>query len=161
MRVDFGANPAGSSGFRCPPESDVTFEDEEEDDVKAIQRLCDLTERIEKARDANQFRVAMELMREQLGLFETRATLSEEERKVMEPLIQTVLGDIEEMRGKARREGEKEESKEKNAGGFTAAALPQTKTTTTTTTTKTTPVPKAEEARSNTCLLYTSPSPRD
>ena len=52
MRVDFGANPAGSSGFRCPPESDgVTFEDEEEDDdVKAIQRLCDLTERIEKAR---------------------------------------------------------------------------------------------------------------
>ena len=95
MRVDFGANPAGSSGFkRCPPESDVTNigEEEEEDDVKAIQRLCDLTERIEKARDANQFRVAMELMREQLGLFETRATLSEEERKVMEPLIQTVLG---------------------------------------------------------------------
>ena len=118
MRVD-GA-PAGSSGRR-PPKSDKI--EEEEDDVKAIQRLCDLTERIEKARDANQFRVAMELMREQLGLFETRATLSEEERKVMEPLIQTVLGDIEEMRGKARREGEKEESKEKNAGG-TAAALP-------------------------------------
>ena len=152
MRVDDGANPAfgWSSGRRGPPESDVTpieEEEEDDDDVKAIQRLCDLTERIEKARDANQFRVAMELMREQLGLFETRATLSEEERKMMEPLIQTVLGDIEEMRGKARREGEKEESKEKNAGGFTAAALPQTKTTT-----KTTPVPKAEEARSNTLV---------
>ena len=154
MRVDDdGANPAfgWSSGRRGPPESDVApieeEEEEDDDDVKAIQRLCDLTERIEKARDANQFRVAMELMREQLGLFETRATLSEEERKMMEPLIQTVLGDIEEVRGKARREGEKEESKEKNAGGFTAAALPQTKTTT-----KTTPVPKAEEARSNTLV---------
>ena len=121
---DDGANPAfgWSSGRRGPPESDGApieeEEEEEDDDVKAIQRLCDLTERIEKARDANQFRVAMELMREQLGLFETRATLSEEERKMMEPLIQTVLGDIEEMRGKARREGEKEESKEKKCRRF-------------------------------------------
>ena len=67
----------------------------------------------------------------------------------MEPLIGTVLGDIE-------REGRREEGEKKNRrrkiGGFTAAALPQTKTTTTTTTTKTTPVPKAEEARSNTLV---------
>jgi len=111
----------------------------------AIQRLCDLSDQIDAARDANRFRQAVELMLEQVRLFKIQATLSEDEKEAMEPLIQSALEEIEEMRGKVQREEEvkEEASKRKEndtrdvvrttaSGGADAGAPPQTTTIQTT-----------------------------
>merc|ERR1712216_541494 len=104
----------------------------------AIQRLCDLSDQIDAARDANRFRQAVELMLEQVRLFKIQATLSEDEKEAMEPLIQSALEEIEEMRGKVRREEEvkEEASKRKEndtrdpaSGGADAGAPPPQTTT--------------------------------
>ena len=105
----------------------------------AIQRLCDLSDQIDAARDANRFRQAVELMLEQVRLFKIQATLSEDEKEAMEPLIQSALEEIEEMRGKVQREEEvkEEASKRKEndtrdpaSGGADAGAPPPQTTTT-------------------------------
>ena len=99
-----GANAGCSVGGGRTDE--IFVEDEDEKQRKAIQRLCDLSDQIDQARDANQFPRAIELMREQVRLFRVQATMSEEEREAMEPLIQSALEEIEEMRGKVQREEE-------------------------------------------------------
>ena len=83
--------------------------DEHGQQEAAIQRLCDLSDQIDAARDANRFRQAVELMLEQVRLFKIQATLSEDEKEAMEPLIQSALEEIEEMRGKVQREEEVKE----------------------------------------------------
>ena len=110
-------------------------EDEDEKQRKAIQRLCDLSDQIDQARDANQFQRAIELMREQVRLFRVQATMSEEEREAMEPLIQSALEEIEEMRGKVQREEESTKKKEEKEEGKEEKNNTTTMTTTTTTTT--------------------------
>ena len=117
----------------------------DEGQQEAIQRLCDLSDQIDAARDANRFRQAVELMLEQVRLFKIQATLSEDEKEAMEPLIQSALEEIEEMRGKVQREEEvkEEASKRKEndtrdvvrttaSGGADAGAPPQTTTIQTT-----------------------------
>ena len=86
--------------------------DEHGQQEAAIQRLCDLSDQIDAARDANRFRQAVELMLEQVRLFKIQATLSEDEKEAMEPLIQSALEEIEEMRGKVQREKEEEVKEE-------------------------------------------------
>ena len=111
----------------------------------AIQRLCDLSDQIDAARDANRFRQAVELMLEQVRLFKIQATLSKDEKEAMEPLIQSALEEIEEMRGEVQREEEEEVKEEASkrkendtrdpaTGGADAGAPPQTTTTIQTTT---------------------------
>ncbi|CAL6350336.1 unnamed protein product [Bathycoccus prasinos] len=117
----------------------------DEGQQEAIQRLCDLSDQIDAARDANRFRQAVELMLEQVRLFKIQATLSKDEKEAMEPLIQSALEEIEEMRGKVQREEEvkEEASKRKEndtrdvvrttaSGGADAGAPPQTTTIQTT-----------------------------
>lgn len=113
--------------------------DEHGQQEAAIQRLCDLSDQIDAARDANRFRQAVELMLEQVRLFKIQATLSEDEKEAMEPLIQSALEEIEEMRGKVQREEEvkEEASKRKEndtrdsaTGGADAGAPPPQTTTT-------------------------------
>ena len=105
----------------------------------AIQRLCDLSDQIDAARDANRFRQAVGLMLEQVRLFKIQATLSEDEKEAMEPLIQSALEEIEEMRGKVQREKEEEVKEEASkrkendtrdpaTGGADYGAPPQTTT---------------------------------
>jgi SpoVK/Ycf46/Vps4 family AAA+-type ATPase len=108
-------------------------EDEDEKQRKAIQRLCDLSDQIDQARDANQFQRAIELMREQVRLFRVQATMSEEEREAMEPLIQSALEEIEEMRGKLQREEVSTKKKEEKEEGKEEKNNTTTMTTTTTT----------------------------
>ena len=140
-----------------------------------IQRLCDLSDQIDAARDANRFRQAVELMLEQVRLFKIQATLSKDEREAMEPLIQSALEEIEEMRGKVQREEEEEEAskRKKNntrdktvavagvvrttaTGGADAGAPPQRTTTTIQTTSKNTLV---EVDRNTVSTKVLSPPP--